>query len=264
MNCALCGGSEGREFLVSGGRRLLKCSGCGLVYTADFKAAGAAYAEDYFSGKNKYIERWAEFAAIFRPLVGKIAAFKPGGRLLDVGSSVGVLLTVARERGFSVKGVELSEWASEFSRREKKLDVVTGTLAGAALEAESFDVVVVNHVLEHVPDPRGLLAEARRVLKKDGLLAVGTPNLGSVMAALRGGKWRSLRPEQHIWHFTPETLGALLTEAGFEVFFFEAKDNYPDKTWGPRALLRRLISLASVALNRSEAMLMFARKRDKA
>lgn len=261
MNCGLCGGGAAAPYLEAAGHRLVKCSACGLVYTGDFEKAKAEYKEDYFAARNRYVERWDEFCAMFDALISKVQAFKPGGKLLDVGAGVGALMTAAKKRGFEVRGVEISAWASAFAREEKGLDVFTGSLADAGIGPESFDLAVLNHVLEHAEDPLGLLAGMRRVLKKDGLLVVGVPNIGSLMAGIQGGDWPSLKPEEHIWHFTPETLGALLARAGFEVVFFEARENYHAAGWGPRSLFRRLINGVSVLCGRSEAMIFFAVKK---
>lgn len=261
MNCGLCGGGDAAPFLEAGGHRLVKCSGCGLVYTGDFDPGKAGYKEDYFAAKNRYIERWDEFCSIFDALIEKVRAFKPGGKLLDVGAGVGALLTAAKKRGFEARGVEFSAWAAAFARDEKGLDVLTGTLETSGLSPETFDVAVINHVLEHAEAPLELLAEARRVLRADGLLVVGVPNIGSIMAGLQGENWPSLKPEEHRWHFTPETLGALLARAEFEVVFFEAGENYPAAGWGPRSLFRRFINGVSVLCDRSEAMILFAGKK---
>lgn len=261
MTCGLCGGGAASPFLDAGGRRLVKCAGCGLIYTADFNQAEANYREDYFSGKNRYIGRWDEFCSMFDALLAKVQAFKRGGKLLDIGAGVGALMAAARKRGFEAKGVELSAWASAFANKEKKLDVFPGTLTAARFGPETFDLAVLNHVLEHADAPLELLAETRRVLKNDGLLVVGAPNIGSIMAGLQGAGWPSLRPEEHIWHFTRETLSRLLARADFEVVYFEARENYPAVGWGFKALARRLINRVSVLSDRSEAMLLFARKK---
>jgi 2-polyprenyl-3-methyl-5-hydroxy-6-metoxy-1,4-benzoquinol methylase len=169
-------------------------------------------------------------------------------------------MEAASAKGFTVKGVEVSQWASAYAREEKGLDVVPGTLEEARFADACFDVVVLNHVLEHVEAPKPLLAEIRRILKDDGLLAIGVPNAGSLMATLIGARWASWRPEQHLWHFTPDTLAALLKTVGFDVIHREAKDNSPVTGWGAKDLAQRGINAISAMANKSEAMLFIARK----
>jgi len=233
-----------------------------LIYTASFEDGETSYAEDdYFTRKNQYVNRWSEFCAMFESLLDKVVGFKREGKLLDVGAGVGTLLSVAARRGFAVKGVEVSRWAAAFAREKKGLDILTGSLEDACLEMEAFDVVVINHVLEHVDEPRALMAEVHRILKNDGLLVIGVPNIGSIMAGLQSGKWPSLRPEEHIWHFTPATIKRLVTEAGFTELYFEARENHPVAGWSPKDLLKRAINGVAVLTGRSEAMLLFASKR---
>jgi SAM-dependent methyltransferase len=262
MNCGLCGSTKNVMFLTTECQRLVKCKECGLIYTDSFGKSQSYAEEDYFTRKNQYVSRWNEFCAIFESLIDKIVCFKSSGKLLDVGAGVGTLLYVAAKRGFTVQGVEVSEWASAFAREEKGLDVITGTLENTRLETEAFDVIVINHVLEHVDNPRKLLTEVHRLLKNDGLLVIGVPNIGSIMAFLLGSKWQSLRPEEHVWHFSPATLKRLARESGFTELRFESRENYSVTSWRPKALLIRIINCVSVLTGRSEAMLLFATKKN--
>ncbi len=261
MKCFLCAASNALPYMTAGVHVLERCSGCGLVYVANYSPDGVSYrGDEYFVRKNEYVQRWEEFCVLFRRILDKIERFKPRGVLLDVGAGVGILLHVARQRGFVAHGVEVSEWASAYARNERKLDVVAGTLEDAAFPDSQFDVIVINHVLEHVPDPLELLRNARRILKDDGVIVVGVPNIGSIMAGVLRERWPSLRPEEHIWHFNPFTLRRLIRKAGLREVHFEARDNHVACGWGPKAVARRLINIASVLTNRSEAMLMITMK----
>lgn len=262
MKCFLCAESNALPYMTAGVHVLERCSGCGLVYVANFSPDGVSYrGDDYFVRKNEYVRHWEEFCVHFERLLDKIERFKPQGVLLDVGAGVGILLHVAGRRGFITRGVEVSEWASAYARDERKLDVVAGTLEEAAFPDSHFDVIVINHVLEHVPDPLSLLREARRILKDDGVIVAGVPNIGSIMAGILRERWPSLRPEEHIWHFSPITLRRLIRKAGFREVHFEARDNHVASGWGPKAVARRVINGASVLADRSEAMLIIAKKK---
>lgn len=259
--CCICGNEDASTFLEVSGKSLVRCRACGLVYTADFHSADTLYSGDgYFTGPGGYIERYDTFRSLFEPLVEKIIRIKPCGTLLDVGTGVGVLMEVASGKGFDVKGVEVSNWASAHAREKKGLDVVSGTLEDARFGDASFDVIVLNHVLEHVEAPKSLMAETRRVLKDDGLLVIGVPNAGSLMGALLGTRWASWRPEEHIWHFTPATLLTLVKAEGFDVIRWEAKGNSHVTGWRAKDLAQRVINAISVMANKAEAMLLFARK----
>jgi SAM-dependent methyltransferase len=257
----LCGSGDAEPRLPVGGRSLVRCRRCGLLRTAGFDPSGSLYSGDgYFAGEGGYVARGAIFRVLFESLVDRIVRLGGRGTLLDVGTGVGTLLEVARDRGFAVRGVELSEWASAHARTAKGLDVATGTLEEARFPDRSFDVVVINHVLEHVPEPGPALAEIRRILKDDGLLVVGVPNAGSLMAVLLGPRWSSWRPEQHAWHFTPATLSALVRNAGFRVVRRDARERSAPAGWGLRAIAHRTVDAVAWLAGRSESMLLFARK----
>lgn len=255
-----CGEEAYSKLYAAGDCTLVKCSGCQQVRVAAINVNKAFYDDDhYFTERNNYIERWEEFSLHFRKIIYKVKKFKSGGTLLDIGCGVGILLDVAQRNGFEVKGIELSRWASEFAR-DKGFDVITGNLLDTVYTERSFDVIVLNHVLEHLPNPRAILQEAKRILKDDGLLIIGAPNFDSYMAKIRKEKWFSLMPNQHIWQFTHETLSMLLQKNGFSVVYFEAKDNHAVGWRHPSGILFFLVNVFAVIFEKSEAMLVFARK----
>jgi len=260
MNCCLCGSAEVTIYLHGPGWRLLRCS-CGLIRTADFADHALSYDDDsYFVARNRYVQQWDMFTEIFEELLDKIIPFKADGTLLDVGAGVGTLVAAASGRGFAARGVEVSPWAGRFAREEKGLDVRTGLLEEAGFADNYFDVIIINHVLEHVPQPAEIIAEISRILKPDGLLVIGVPNSDSIMAHLKGAKWASLRPSEHIWHFTPATLKRLLQQGGFRELYFESRENHAVAGWGLKSQAARLINAVAVVSGRSEAMLLFCAK----
>jgi SAM-dependent methyltransferase len=250
-----------KRHLQVGMHVLDRCRSCGLISTRNFTGTNSDYAgKAYFTTRNEYVRRWDEFCAHFEPMVARIQRHEPSGKLLDVGAGVGAFLSVSSRHGFSAKGVEVSKWASRYARREKGLDVATGTLEDARFEDAHFDVVVLNHVIEHVQDPRALLGEIRRILRPGGLFVLGAPNAESLMARLIRARWASYRPGEHIWHFTPSTLRRLVESEGFRVVECEAKENNPVLCGSLKDEVRRLINAISRLANRSEAMLLLARK----
>lgn len=243
-------------------RVVCRCNRCGQVYILgiDNETAEASYNDSsYFTERNCYLDKQTELSAYFQSVLGKIKRYKSAGRFLDIGCSVGILLDVARRNGFSVQGVEVSPWASDVAR-QKGFDVVTGGVIEAAYSEKTFDVIALNHVLEHIPEPVSVLQEVRRILKDDGMVVIGVPNFGSYMSRLMKEKWLSLMPDQHYWQFTRESLSNLLAMTGFAGFYFEARDNHEVIGWRPVKVLQRLVNRAALIMNNGEAMLVFARK----
>lgn len=134
--------------------------------------------------------------------------------LLEVGSGYGLFLLAAQRAGYDVRGVELSaEGARQAS--ERGLQVFCGQLADAP--ATPADVVCFWDTLEHVPDPLAFLRQVRSRLAEDGVFALSIPYVSSLPARVLRARWWTLKPEQHIWHFTPATLRTVAARAGLVV-----------------------------------------------
>lgn len=144
-------------------------------------------------------------------------ANKEPGRVLDVGCGRGVLLQEFRRRGWEVQGTELSEQAASYARQTLNIPVEIGSLETLQFPANHFDAVTLWHVLEHVANPRALLAEINRILKPDGVLLVAVPNFDSLEARVAKDKWFHLDVPRHVTHFSEATLESALNESGFEV-----------------------------------------------
>ena len=138
-----------------------------------------------------------------------------GQRLLEFGSGYGLFLDAARARGYQVQGVELSRPAAEKSTK-KGIDVYCGQLVDAPLIGP-FDVICGWDTLEHVPDPLAVLGRIRELIADDGTVAMSTPYFSSLPSRLLGERWWTLKPAEHIWHYTPHTLRLLTARAGFTV-----------------------------------------------
>jgi SAM-dependent methyltransferase len=137
--------------------------------------------------------------------------------LLEIGSGYGLFLQAARDRGYEVAGVELSRTGAAHSR-SLGLEVFCGQLEDAPMPAEAgYDAVCFWDTLEHVPDPFVFLQAVRARLAEGGVFALSVPYISSVPARLLGAKWWTLKPEQHIWHFTPDTLRVVAARAGLVV-----------------------------------------------
>lgn len=139
-----------------------------------------------------------------------------GGRLLEIGCGSGWQLARMKQAGWHTRGLDFDPEAAS-AARERGLDVEVGDVRELALEANSFDAIVMAHVLEHVFDPVSLLAECRRLLKPGGRLVSITPNGRSLGHRLYRSSWRGLEPPRHIAVFTIAGLGLACQRAGLVV-----------------------------------------------
>ncbi len=138
------------------------------------------------------------------------------GRILDVGCGAGETLAELHQLGWKTEGVEPDAEAAAVARG-KGLRVWTGELMDRGFPQNSFDVVTLSHVIEHVHDPIELLAECARVLKPGGLLVVATPNAESLGARYFGRHWRVLEPPRHLTVFSRQTLERAAKAANLSV-----------------------------------------------
>ena len=147
-------------------------------------------------------------------LLDRVRGRAAGGRLLEVGAGYGLFLDAARRAGWATSGVELSRTGAEHAVGTLGLDVFCGQLADAPL-TPGFDVVCAWDTVEHVPDPLDFWRTARSLVAEDGVVLFSTPYVSSLPARLLGTRWWTLKPAEHIWHFTPRTHAMVLARAGF-------------------------------------------------
>lgn len=116
-----------------------------------------------------------------------------------------------------VRGIELSGSAVSYARANYGLDVHHGTLEDAEIPPASCDIVVMWHVLEHLPDPVAALRQIAEIVTPGGLILAAVPNFGSFEARLFSRRWYSLDAPRHLIHFTPDTLRSAASRAGLTV-----------------------------------------------
>lgn len=101
----------------------------------------------------------------------------------------------------------------EWCKKQYGISVQQGTIFDGKYNADSFDVITLWDVLEHTPDPKAVLTECNRILKKDGLLVVNYPDISSWVAKIMGKKWVFLLTV-HYYYFNRKTIRALFRKCG--------------------------------------------------
>ncbi len=243
QKCNLCGSSENRliresyDFLTHlGGKfKIVQCCKCGLIFVnpkptniSDFYPP--SYEPYNISNKdfhqnlynqllNKYYEknksRWDYFLSFIFEKVYNPIPFKKNGRILDLGCGNGLGLYNLQNCGWEVYGLDISKMAVEFAQRELGLkNVKYGSLVNNNYPNNFFDVVVLNYVIEHLPDPKVILKKIKKILKYKGLLLITTPNFESVNSIIFRSYWFPLETPRHLYLFTSETFKKLLFSIG--------------------------------------------------
>jgi len=144
-----------------------------------------------------------------------IEQFAAPGRMLDVGCWTGSFLVAARDRGWSVSGIEPSRWAA--ARAEARdVKVVAGELGAADVSSSRYQAIVMCDVLEHLGNPGAALDVVSSMLDPRGILYLTVPDAGSIAARVMGRRWWSVLP-MHVQYFTRSSMGRLLGDRGFTV-----------------------------------------------
>ena len=151
--------------------------------------------------------------------------FPNAGRLLDVGCGNGEFLLLARAMGWQAEGVEPDPKAAAICR-DRNLDVVQGGIEALDDRAGEYDAITLNQVIEHVPDPRDVLARCRRLLKPGGMLWLGYPNPQALGIRVFGAGWCALHPPYHLCMPSQRVLRSWLDEAGFERVSIERRGSH--------------------------------------
>lgn len=210
------GGVRGTQYVV-------KCNGCELIYVnprpaPELVIGGYTEAEDEI-----YVGAAAGREATFRRCVKLLERHVKPGRVLDVGAAAGFFVKAAKDAGWDAVGVEPCKWLAQYGVERLGVDVQAATLGEAAFPDDSFDVVTMWDVLEHVPEPMEELREVLRILRPGGLLLVNYPDIGTIMAKMAGKNWWFLL-SVHLTYFSRGTLKAMVEQAGFTGF--RAKPHY--------------------------------------
>lgn len=233
--CPMCGADDGvlrvatPDFMYPSPERfrLLSCRRCGHLYQNP-RPAPNAIDRYYPPGYLLYLEAIDDDPSWFRRVERRRgramrcnavhrAAGNRAGRLLDVGCATGIFLDGMRQKGWQVQGVEPVERAASYARSRFGLDVFGGMLEDAALPAASFDAITMWDVLEHVHEPRQVLAELARLLRPGGVLVLGLPNPDSFEAHLFGPFWQGWDLPRHLNLYRPTLLRAHLARYGMPV-----------------------------------------------
>ena len=224
--CEVCGHDKAEPFLPQLSFPVVKCKNCGFIYAnprPTEEALRGFYDESYYRshgpigyGVSREVEETIRRQFETRLEYIEKHAGEPG-RLLDLGCATGIFLEVAEARGWEIYGVEFSDFAIPIAQNTLGIEIHP-TLLEARFDAGYFDVVTGWEYIEHLAKPRRELEEIHRILRKDGLLALSTPNMRNLTVMRCPELWESfIPPPEHLSYFSPESLGQLLEAVGFRV-----------------------------------------------
>lgn len=200
------------QAFVAQGIEYFRCLSCTHVFA--LRVLEQPY-EDY-NHADKY-DKWKEYLHnVFKKRVQDILRHKKKGKALDVGASLGYFVDELSFAGFSAEGLEPSADAIKLAR-SRGLRMHKGYLGTKKLPSNSYDVIVLNHTLEHIKDPIQAIKDIYKLLRPNGIVCIESPNFASIEAMISQSRWRYLYPTEHYSQFTPQSLKTLLIQNGFTV-----------------------------------------------
>ncbi len=227
------------------------CTGCGLGIT--HPAPDHAHLTNLYSstsyrdrGGKRFI--WPVEAVVRQLRTGrlqKIERLSNKGRMLDAGCGRGLMLAIARDRGWEVVGLEFNAETAAPARDEFGLHVKTGRLSDLGFEKCSFDVITFWHSLEHLEDAVDVVREAAKLLKPGGLLLISAPNFESLQSRMSGPDWFHLDIPFHMYHFSASNIKRLLRSTGLEV----VREEHSCLEFNPFGFIQSALNMAGLKHN---------------
>lgn len=224
INCNLCNSNEYKLFKEINGYRLVKCRQCGLVYLnprPTQQEMNEEYSAEYHIKRllRQEPKTEEEIGKEINKNIGRaeeiVKQFGKERKLLDIGCGAGFFIACLKRYGWDVRGIDISEWATNFAREKLDLDVLMGSIEDVEI-SDQFDVITMYHILEHLSHPLQSLKKVSEILSNDGVLVVKSPNLASFDRIWYGTNWRGYT-RFHLYYFTPKTYQMLLERAGFSI-----------------------------------------------
>ena len=230
MICPLCKtpNSKSSPINFSGSmlkNRIITCKICGLLYLEDYlKNRTEIYDENYsiWGNVNKEEEMKVRESKIsnFDYLLKNLKQNGKGKKLLDVGTGRGYLLEAAKKRGFECYGVELSKYTSKKAQEKFPGKIFNGKLENSNYPKEFFDIITLTDVIEHITDPHTFFKEIKKILKKNGLILITTPNTESLTKKIMNENWFQYK-EEHVIYWNKKSLYFLMKKINFKIFLFK-------------------------------------------
>jgi len=238
--CDFCGEKNGKLLFVNFDHltkknkffNLIKCGKCGLVYLSPKPKNIKKYYLDnyepynphskdlYFSFYQTLVKSFYKkkktlidlsksvFCRIFYP-----QPTSECGKILDIGCGNGGYLSILKDGGWEVYGLDFSKKAVDFAQNERGLiNIKQARTEILDYPNNFFDLITMNHLIEHLPNPKKTLIEAKRVLKTGGIISITTPNFSSLNEKIFKTNWFPLETPRHLFLFEAKVLIKLIGE----------------------------------------------------
>jgi 2-polyprenyl-3-methyl-5-hydroxy-6-metoxy-1,4-benzoquinol methylase len=229
MTCFICQSGDIKPYLNKSNYQYFKCHQCGFVFLQPTPInTHKFYTDKYFnladselaSGYVNYEQDKAVMDTFYNQCLKQIKKIlsRPDLKLLDIGTATGYFLDLAQAQGIQAEGIEINQHMIHAGQRQGR-QVSYGQLGKldqdyVTRRHHSFDIITLWDTIEHLPDLTSSFDEINKLLKPQGILVVGTPDIGSFWARFFGPRWHSFVPPEHILFFNQKNIQTFLTAQG--------------------------------------------------
>lgn len=213
-SCPSCTSKNIKPYGTRNNYNLSTCDECDLVFVTNFISSNDLH--EFYKGQSceSYINQDNELRTNCRKLLCEILELGLNGKeVLDVGCGSGLFLEETRNAGLTGTGIEPDPERVAFSR-SRGLNVIQGILPCEELSGKTFNLIWLSHVIEHVPEPHGLIEEVVRIMCPGALLAVITPNVKGLSSRILNVHHRYIIPPEHVSYYSMRSIHVLLTSHG--------------------------------------------------
>lgn len=222
--CSLCESESIQEFCRKKDFPLFKCENCSFIFTPlNPEELKNYYTNDYMYNNDGWgyvdyeIDK-APMRPVYESIIASFSSYRPGNRLLDIGTANGYFLDIARECGYVAEGIDINE-AAILEGKRKGRSVKCEDLLVSDYRNESFDVVAALDLIEHLPNIllNDFVARVKDIMVKDGILVLITLDTSSWWARLLGKRWHAILPPEHVSYFNKVNIRQFLESNGFRI-----------------------------------------------
>ncbi len=219
--CIVCKDKDIFTKYIIDGFHILRCRRCSLLFVGDkllpeklntYYEKNSTVEDNYTYADHKNIENLKFYYFKLADLISERIA---SGKILDIGCSAGYFLDCMQ--GWECYGIERVSLYAQKAKAKYGNHIHLGTLEDYECAPGYFDVITLQDVLDHMPDPVHALNKCRALLKPNGLIVIKVHDVSCLFARLLGPKFYAFIPPQHLIYFNKKNLIEMLNISGFKV-----------------------------------------------
>ncbi|MFH0750003.1 MAG: class I SAM-dependent methyltransferase [Candidatus Gottesmanbacteria bacterium] len=219
LNCYLCHSKKINLIYLLKQWNIYKCDECSYVFVYPFLSQ-KKLKKLYLRFKNNIFEKSDIILRDAKHSLQFINKYKNRRtKLFDVGCGSGIFLAEAAKYNWEVVGNDISSTLIDFLKKTFNFDIFKGDFLNINI-TKRYDIITLNQVIEHFSRPRLLIKRCHKILNKDGLIYIATPNISSTLSKIMKRNFDYIIPPEHLSYFNKKTLCDILISEGFRILEF--------------------------------------------